>query len=205
MKAGLRITLNSAFMPRVWRPARRDVLVPTVTDRVDGRVLSRAGEQLRLIANSAPASTTSMSTARPARHHRHQHAGRADRRHGRHDHGADPRRAAPHRRRREGHRAGQVHRLVADLDARPPHHRQAPRHHRHGPHRPGGRAPRQSAFGLQIHYHNRRKVAANIEPSSRRPIGIASTRCCRAHGHRVGELPAHAGDLSPALGAPARS
>jgi glyoxylate reductase len=30
--------------------ARADVLVPTVTDRVDGRILSRAGEQLRLIA-----------------------------------------------------------------------------------------------------------------------------------------------------------
>ncbi|MBL8544410.1 MAG: D-glycerate dehydrogenase [Hyphomonadaceae bacterium] len=30
--------------------ARADVLVPTVTDRVDARVLSRAGEQLRLIA-----------------------------------------------------------------------------------------------------------------------------------------------------------
>ncbi len=30
--------------------ARADVLVSTVTDRVDGRVLSRAGEQLRLIA-----------------------------------------------------------------------------------------------------------------------------------------------------------
>ena len=29
---------------------RADVLVPTVTDRIDGRVLSRAGEQLRLIA-----------------------------------------------------------------------------------------------------------------------------------------------------------
>ena len=30
--------------------ARADVLVPTVTDRIDGRVLARAGEQLRLIA-----------------------------------------------------------------------------------------------------------------------------------------------------------
>src|SRR5215813_10324080 len=29
---------------------RADVLVPTVTDRVDSRVLSRAGEQLRLIS-----------------------------------------------------------------------------------------------------------------------------------------------------------
>ncbi len=30
--------------------SRADVLVPTVTDRLDSRVLSRAGEQLRLIA-----------------------------------------------------------------------------------------------------------------------------------------------------------
>ena len=29
---------------------RADVLAPTVTDRLDGRILSRAGEQLRLIA-----------------------------------------------------------------------------------------------------------------------------------------------------------
>ena len=29
---------------------RADVLVPTVTDRIDSRILSRAGEQLRLIA-----------------------------------------------------------------------------------------------------------------------------------------------------------
>ena len=29
---------------------RADVLVPTVTDRIDGRILSRAGDQLRLIA-----------------------------------------------------------------------------------------------------------------------------------------------------------
>ena len=33
-------------------------------------------------------------------------------------------------------------RLVADLDARPPHLGQAARHHRHGPDRPGGGAPR---------------------------------------------------------------
>jgi glyoxylate reductase len=30
--------------------SRADVLVPTVTDRIDGRILSRAGERLRLIA-----------------------------------------------------------------------------------------------------------------------------------------------------------
>ncbi len=30
---------------------RAEVLVPTVTDRIDSKILSRAGEQLRLIAN----------------------------------------------------------------------------------------------------------------------------------------------------------
>jgi hypothetical protein len=48
-----------------------------------------------------------------------------------------------------------VGRLVADLDAGPPHLGQAARHHRHGPHRPGV-ARRAKAFGLQIHYHNRK-------------------------------------------------
>ena len=33
--------------------------------------------------------------------------------------------------------------LVADLDARPPHLRQTPRHYRHGPDRPGRRPPGQ--------------------------------------------------------------
>ena len=41
-------------------------------------------------------------------------------------------------------------------------------------------ARRARAFGLQIHYHNRRRVAARSRRSSRRPIGKASTRCWRA-------------------------
>ena len=39
--------------------------------------------------------------------------------------------------------ASTLGRLVADLDAGPPHLGQAARHHRHGPHRPGRGAPRQ--------------------------------------------------------------
>ncbi|MEZ5840269.1 MAG: NAD(P)-dependent oxidoreductase [Hyphomicrobiales bacterium] len=38
-------------------------------------------------------------------------------------------------------------------------------------------ARRAKAFGLQIHYHNRRRLAASIEKRSTRPIGTASTRC----------------------------
>ena len=37
-----------------------DVLVPTVTDRIDKGVLAQANPDLRLIANSAPASTISI-------------------------------------------------------------------------------------------------------------------------------------------------
>ena len=38
-------------------------------------------------------------------------------------------------------------------------------------------ARRARAFGLQMHYHNRRRVAAKIEANWRRPIGKVSTRC----------------------------
>ena len=38
-------------------------------------------------------------------------------------------------------------------------------------------ARRAKAFGLSIHYHNRRRVPAGSRRSSRRPIGRASTRC----------------------------
>ena len=42
-------------------------------------------------------------------------------------------------------------------------------------------ARRARAFGLQIHYHNRRRVAAADRGGARaRPIGKASTRCWRA-------------------------
>ncbi len=53
-------------------------------------------------------------------------------------------------------------RLVAHLDARQPVVGQAHRHHRHGAHRHGA-GPAAKAFGLQIHYHNRKPVQAKIE------------------------------------------
>ena len=72
-----------------------DVLVPTVTDRIDAAVLKEAGDNLKLIANFGNGvDNIDVAAAVAARHHRHQHAGRADRRHRRHDHGADPRGAA---------------------------------------------------------------------------------------------------------------
>ncbi len=68
-------------------------------------------------------------------------------------------------------------RLVADLDARPPHLGQAARHHRHGPDRPGGGAPRRGlrpADPLSQPPPRRRRRSRR---SWRRPTGRASTRC----------------------------
>ncbi len=114
-----------------------DVLVPTVTDQDRRRSDRPAGEQLKLIANFGNG-VDNIDVARrlESRHHRHQYAERSDRGHGRHDDGADSCRGAalvegarPFRRPLDG--------LVADLDARAPDHRQAARHRRHGPDRPG--------------------------------------------------------------------
>ena len=41
-------------------------------------------------------------------------------------------------------------------------------------------ARRAKAFGLQVHYHNRRRVAAPSRKRWKRPTGIRSTRCWRA-------------------------
>ena len=71
-------------------------------------------------------------------------------------------------------------RLVADLDARPAHHRQAPRHRRHGPHRPGAGAPRQGLRPVDPLPQPPPRAAEDRGRSSRRPTGNPSTRCWRA-------------------------
>ena len=66
--------------------AQADVLVPTVTDRIDARLLAKAGPQLKLIANfGAGVDNIDVAAANDARHHRHQHARRPHRGHRRHD------------------------------------------------------------------------------------------------------------------------
>ena len=185
---------------------RADVLVPTITDKIDAELIEAGGPQLKLIANfGVGVDHIDVEPRRAPRHHRHQHAGRAHRRHRRHDHGADPGRAAPDRRGRSA-----VHRAASSPAGR----------------RPGcwaGASPasgsgiigmgrigpavarRAKAFGLQIHYHNRKPVSA----AGRRGAGgdlLGKPRPdAGADGHRLGQLPAHAGDLSPAVGAAARS
>ena len=57
-------------------------------------------------------------------------------------------------------------------------------------------ARRARGFGLSIHYHNRKRVHAEIETRARRDLLGEPRPDAGAHGHRLGELPAHAGDLS---------
>ena len=114
-----------------------------------------------------------------ARHHRHQHARRPDRGHRRHDHGADSLGGAAPRRGRADHSRGRWTRLVADLDARPPHHRQAARHRRHGPHRPGAGAARQRLRPVDPLSQPPPRRRRRSRKRWRRPIGNRSTRCWR--------------------------
>jgi len=59
-----------------------DVLVPTVTDRIDASLLSHSGEKLRLIAKFRQRRRQYRRRKRPpARHHGDQYAGRTDRGH----------------------------------------------------------------------------------------------------------------------------
>ena len=66
-------------------------------------------------------------------------------------------------------------------------------------------ARRARAFGLQIHYHNRRRVAPQDRGGAGRHLLGKPRPDAGPHGHRLGQLPAHAGDLSSAVGAPAQA
>ena len=182
-----------------------EILVPTVTDRIDSSVLAHANPELAPDRQLRHRRRPHRRRGRlRARHHGDQHAGRADRGHRRHDHGADPRGVAPAGRRRAARALGRMAGLEPDLDARPSHHRQAPRHPRHGPDRQRGRAARA-------------RLRAG-DPLSQSPPGARGARDrargdllgeprsdARAHGHHQRQLPAHARDLPSALGAAAEA
>ena len=63
-------------------------------------------------------------------------------------------------------------------------------------------ARRARAFGLQIHYHNRRRVSRRDRGGAAGDLLGEPRPDAGAHGHRLDQLPAHAGDLSSAVGAP---
>ena len=181
-----------------------EILVPTVTDRIDSSVLAHANPELRLIANYGTGRRPHRRRSRlcPG-DHRDQHPGRADRGHRRHDHGADPGGGAAAGRRRAARPLRRLAGLEPDLDARPSHHRQAARHPRHGPDRQRGRAP-----GARLRArHPLPQPAPGARGARDRARGdlLGKPRSdARPHGHHQRQLPAHAGDLPSALGAAAR-
>ena len=75
--------------------AEADVLVPTVTDTIDGDLIGQAGPDLKLIASfGTGVDHIDLTAARKREVLVTNTPGRADRGHGGHDDGADPRGAA---------------------------------------------------------------------------------------------------------------
>ena len=183
-----------------------DVLVPTVTDRIDAAVLSKAGDNLKLIANFGNGvDNIDVAAARQRGITVTNTPGVLT------EDTADMTMAlilAVPRRLAEGadvleQRQG-LDRLVADLDARPPHLGQAAGHHRHGPHRPGGGAPRQRLRPVDPLSQPPAGARPDRGRTGRDLLGEPRPDAC-PHGHHLGQLPAHAGDLPPAFGAAAEA
>jgi glyoxylate reductase len=79
--------------------AQADVLVPTVTDRIDAQVLAGAGSALKLIASfGTGVDHVDLAAAQQRGIIVNQHPRRLNRGHRRYDDGVDPRRLAPARR-----------------------------------------------------------------------------------------------------------
>ncbi len=180
-----------------------DVLVPTVTDRVDASVLAQAGDKLKLIANfgngvdnidvttalqrgitvtNTPGvltedtadMTMALILAVPRRLSEGSQVLTGDHEWG----GWSPTWMLGHR--IWGKRLGII-----------------------GMGRIGQAVARRArAFGLQIHYHNRRRVAAQIEEELGATYWDIARPDAGAGRHHIGELPAHSRDLPPALGSP---
>ena len=149
---------------------KADVLVPTVTDRIDSKVIVRAGPNLKLIANfGTGVDNIDVKTALDKGITVTNTPGVLT------EDTADMTMAlilAVPRRLVEG-----VKELEADhfkgwspsLDAGPSHLRQAARHRRHGPHRPGGGAARQG-----------------VRPAD--PLSQPQARACRHRARARGDL-----------------
>ncbi len=158
---------------------RSDVLVPTVTDRIDSKVLSRAGEKLRLIANfGAGVDNIDVTTAVQRGITVTNTPGVLT------EDTADMAMAlilAVPRRIVEGVKIVEGDEFMGWSPTWMLGRRiWGKRLGIIGMGRIGQAVARRAkAFGLQIHYHNRRRVHAQIEQSLKRPIGKASTRCCR--------------------------
>jgi hypothetical protein len=175
-----------------------DVLVPTVTDRIDLGVLSQAGPNLKLIASfGTGVDHIDLKTARQRGINVTNTPGVLT------EDTADMTMAlilAVPRRLAEGERLVRS----GEWQGWSPTSMQAARHHRHGPDRPGRRPPgaRLRAVGPLPQpppgAPGRRGRARGDLLGEPRPDALA-------HGHHLGQLPAHPGDLPPALGPPAQA
>ena len=169
---------------------KADVLVPTVTDRIDSKIIVRAGPQLKLIANfGTGVDNIDVKTALERGITVTNTPGVLT------EDTADMtmaliRRAAPPGggRCRAGERS--VPRLVTELDAGQPHLGQAAGHPWHGPHRSGGGAPGQSVQPADPLPQPQTRARRDRERAGGDLLGQPGPDA-GADGHRLGQLPAH--------------
>ena len=183
------------------------VLVPTVTDRIDRSLLSQAGPQLKLIANFGNGvDNIDLDTARVRGIIVTNTPGVLT------EDTADMTMAlilAVPRRLAEGtallkDSTEALAGLVAHLDARPQDLGQAARHHRHGPHRPGRGATRQGFRVADSLLQPAPRLRGHRAGAGGHLLGQPRPDA-GAHGYRLGQLPAHACHLSPAVSAAAEA
>src|SRR6476469_5453778 len=166
-----------------------DVLVPTVTDRIDRSVLSQAGPQLKLIAQfGTGVDNIDLETARNRSILVTNTPGVLT------EDTADMTMAL----------ILAVPRRLAHLDACAPPSRQAARHRWHGTHRPGSGQARPRLRPPSPLPQSPPRRAGDREGARSYLLGQPRPDA-RPHGHHLHQLPAYAGDLSSSLGAPARA
>ena len=182
-----------------------DMLVPTVTDRIDSGVLAQANENLRLIANFGTGiDHIDLATARQRGITVTNTPGVLT------EDTADMTMAlilAVPRRLAEGERIMRAGRWNGWSPTWMLGHRiWGKRLGIIGMGRIGQAVARRAkAFGLAIHYHNRKPVPAAGRGGAGGDLLGKPRPDARPHGHHLDQLPAYAGDLSPALGAAAQA
>ena len=196
------VTLNADDRPMTAEELARamaeaDVLVPTITDRIDARLLAQAGPDLRLIANyGAGFDHIDVATALQRGIMVSNTPGVLA------EDTADmamalilavPRRAA---RGRAADAARRVGGLEPDRADGPPHRRQAPRHPRPRPHRPRHR-PAGAHLRARDPLPQPPAAAPRHRGRARRHLVGEPRPDAGAHRHPVDQRAAHALDLPP--------
>ena len=189
-------------MPRellIDKVGKVDAVICLLTDPMDRGVIEKCYSVRAICDVSVGYNNVDIAAARERADLGDAHARRADRGDRQPDLGADPRRDAARRRRRSADPPRRLDRVPLRLPARQRSLRQAARHHRHGPHRPGRGPPRAGLrHGDRLPAERAQAQAADVALRGRPARDADAVRRADADvGRDRAALPADAGDASP--------